>query len=102
MISIMLSLAMLTKTAIFFEMFVTRKSWKLKLAYFTIHLPFYILSAYFRLGSIALSTIFFGVWSLVPLIVLLFLLVLVGRYKSFDWNDMAMTLPSNLFVVSHK
>ena len=76
--------------------------WKVKLPYFLIHVAFYILSGYFRLGSLALSAISFGFWTVIPVTLLLFLLFLVANYKSFNWYDMATTLPSNLFVVSHK
>ena len=100
-VSIILSLAILTKTAIFFGMWRPNIAWKVKLPYLFIHAPFYIFSAYFRLGSLALSTIFFGFWTVIPVTLFLFLLFWVACYKSFDWDDMALTLPSNLFAVSH-
>jgi len=98
LVSIFFSVLMVTKTALMFEIadLHNELSWKTKLFYLLIHLPLYVFSGYFRLGSIALSCIFFGYWTILPITVLFCLLCWAAKYLKF--NEIVMTAPTNLFI----
>ena len=69
------------------------------LKYLLIAIPLYATSAFFRLGSISLSCIFFGYWAVIPLLLLFAVLSLLAARNKI--NEMALMLvPSNMFVVS--
>ena len=75
MVSILLSLIMLTKTTIMFELLdESDRPCRTILIYLLIQIPIYTLSVFFRLGSISLSCIIFGYWTFLPMILLLCIL----------------------------
>ena len=73
-VSIAFSMFMLAKTTVMYDLMGSHKKFKNTLMYLLIHIPMYLGSGYFRLGSLTLSCIFFGYWTILPVVVLFFIL----------------------------
>ena len=70
-VSIIFSMVMLAKTTIMYDLMGTKRSSSfITVVYLLAHLPMYLCSGYFRLGTITLSSIFFGYWAILPILLL--------------------------------
>lgn len=101
-VSIIFSMVMLAKTTIMYDLMGTKKSSSIiTVVYLLAHLPMYLCSGYFRLGTITLSCIFFGYWTILPIFLLFcFLFHQASQEMFFSRGDSAILALSNLFVVS--
>ena len=97
-------MVMLTKTTIMFELIEdhdnpSSRSCMDTLRYLLVMIPLYTFSAVFRLGTISLSSVFFGYWTVLPILVLVISLVWLG-IKNDVVDIIFMIVPANIFVVS--
>ena len=100
-ISILFSIVMLSKTTIMYDLMGTERTVMITVVYLLTHLPMYLCSGYFRLGTITLSCIFFGYWAILPIFLLFcFLFHEASQEMLFSRGDSAVLAVSNLFVVS--
>ena len=98
---------MLTKTTTEFELMEdsdpderSNLSCKTKVMYLLIQIPIYACSAYFRLGSFSLSCVFFGYWTIIPMLLLLVIYVSIAACQSIDKVGGTILVFSNMSVVS--
>ena len=79
----------------------SRRGVRNTLSYLILHLPLYLTSGYFRLGTLTLSCIFYGYWTILP-VFLLFISLYRHAYHEmqFSVGESGVLAISNLFVVS--
>merc|ERR1712208_155365 len=97
LVSIILSLVLLIRTTTLLGLMTEDDSKH----YLLTRTPHYAASIISRLGCISLSFIFFGFWTVCPLLFLLCVLGSIGFIHRHDLDIFVyMLVPSNLFVLS--
>ena len=105
-VSIMISLIMLAKTTVVYDMMYNEtgtgnRTFGQTSKYLLAILPLYATSAVFKAGSIALFCIFFGFYTSVLILLLFLVLLLITHRMGFNFSDGLILSLTNLIVVSN-